>query len=53
MWNVKNKIKNKQTRNRLADTEDTLMTVRGGLGGKREGSKQYELVVTEGHRDVT
>ena len=42
---------NKQNRNRLKDAEDILMVTGleeavGRLGGKGEGIKKYELVVT-------
>lgn len=55
MWNPKNK-RNK-LKHRLTDTEDNLVMARveesWGVGGKGEGMKKYELVVTKsslGHR---
>ena len=51
MWNLKNKINEQTKQNRLANTENRLMVIRGRgagvLGEKGEGTKKYRLVVTK------
>ena len=52
MWNLKNKIMNKWSRNILIDTKNILMVARWegrfeGMDEKGKGIENYRLVVTE------